>query len=159
MSKLCPTILCSFDPPENNWRCCPCRVQLGYCTTASSSKEGQNLTIHLLCVNLKVEKLELLWLGGQFFHKCPFRIDVVFLWHSIFINDGLDLIEPRRNRKRVKRFIKYGGANENYVRRNQVSRYSWSNSQQRRSKKGCEFYLFLLVFRSEMYINAKISST
>ena len=102
MSKLYPTILCSFDPPENNWRCCPCRVQLGYCTTASSSKEGQNLTIHLLCVNLKVDKLELLWLGGQFFHKCPFRIDVVFLWHSIFINDGLDLIEPRRNRKRVK---------------------------------------------------------
>ena len=33
-----------------------------------------------------------------------------------------------RNRKRVKRFIKYGGANENYVRRNQVSRYSWSTS-------------------------------
>ena len=34
-----------------------------------------------------------------------------------------------RNRKRVKRFIKYGGANENYVRRNQLSRYSWSTSQ------------------------------
>ena len=55
-----------------------------------------------VCVNQKIEKLELLWLDGQYFHKRPFEINAVFIWHSIFINDGLVLIEPRRNRKRVK---------------------------------------------------------